>query len=87
MLIHPRDLSSPAPGDAQGEKSKWKGSLEVVEDVPQARYEEENWMDEIEWIKSQETESVLLPPKDVADIDVLGPELRPSFNLAAYVNK
>lgn len=86
-LIHFRGLSSLATGNALGDKDELNTSLEVVEDVPPARYEEVNWADEMKLIKSQESGSVLLPPKDVADIDVLAPELRPSFNLAAYINK
>ncbi|KAG0717104.1 Transcription termination factor 3, mitochondrial [Chionoecetes opilio] len=85
-LMHLRDLSSPAPGGELSE-NELKGSVEVVKDVPQVIYEEENWIDEIQWTRSQKSESVLLPPSDVSDIDVLAPELRPSFNLAAYVNK
>lgn len=48
---------------------------------------EGDWTTELEWVKSRETRNVLLPPKDVSDIDVLAPELLPSFNFAAYVNK
>lgn len=47
----------------------------------------DDWTTEMKWITSQESRDVLLPPKDSSDIDVLSPELRPSFNLAAYVNR
>ncbi|XP_063844168.1 transcription termination factor 3, mitochondrial-like [Scylla paramamosain] len=86
MLMHLRALTCPAPGDALDEKGD-QVSVEVVEDVLPVRLEEGDWTDEMQWIRSQENNSVLLPPKDVSDIDVLAPELRPTFNLAAYVNK
>ncbi|XP_045601353.2 transcription termination factor 3, mitochondrial [Procambarus clarkii] len=49
--------------------------------------EEGNWSSEMKWIMSQETKDVLCPPKDLSDIDGLTPDVRPSFNFAAYVNK
>ena len=85
--MHIRALSYPAPGDNLPEKTEDKPSIEIVEEVSLASHEEDDWTKEMQWIRSQEIESVLLPPKDISDIDVLAPELRPSFNLAAYVNQ
>ncbi|XP_045122400.1 transcription termination factor 3, mitochondrial-like [Portunus trituberculatus] len=87
VLMSLRTLTSPAPGDALGVKGESEVSVAVVEDVSPAKLEEGEWINEMQWVKSQESNSVLLPPKDVSDIDVLAPELRPTFNLAAYVNK
>lgn len=89
-LMPLRTLTSAAPSDALGVKTvKEEGevSVKVVEDALPAKFEEGDWTDEMQWVKSQESKSVLLPPKDVSDIDILAPELRPTFNLAAYVNK
>lgn len=60
-------------------------SVDVVTNVAQAGHEGD-WTDDMNMIKSQENSSVL-PPRDASEIDVLAPELQPSFNLAAYVNK
>ncbi|XP_069950768.1 transcription termination factor 3, mitochondrial [Cherax quadricarinatus] len=49
--------------------------------------ENEDWSSEMKWIKSQESKDVLSPPKDLSEIDNLSPELRPTFNLAAYANR
>ncbi|KAK3892633.1 hypothetical protein Pcinc_003522 [Petrolisthes cinctipes] len=46
-----------------------------------------DWRSEMEWVLSQETSDVLTPAKDITQVDALAPELRPTFNLAAYVNK
>lgn len=86
-LLQLRALTCPAPGDGLSVTGEDKVSVEVVEDVPTVRLDEGDWTQEMQWVKSQENSSVLLPPQDVSDIDVLAPELRPTFNLAAYVNK
>lgn len=62
-------------------------SVEVVKDASVVSYEEGDWTDEMNLIRSQENKSVLIPPSDASEMEVFAPELRPSFNLAAYVNK
>lgn len=62
-------------------------SVEVVKDASMVSYEEGDWTDEMKLIRSQESKSVLIPPSDASELEVFAPELRPSFNLAAYVNK
>lgn len=86
MLIHLRGVSSPVPSDNVKQMDQHV-SVEVVKDASSVSYEEGDWTDEMDWIKSQESKSVLAPPRDASEIDVLAPEIRPSFNLAAYVNK
>lgn len=86
MLTQLRGLSSPVPSDNVEEVNQ-DVAVEVVKDASPVSYEEGDWTDEMDWIKSQESKSVLAPPRDASEIDVLAPDIRPSFNLAAYVNK
>ncbi|XP_042213385.1 transcription termination factor 3, mitochondrial-like isoform X2 [Homarus americanus] len=64
------------------------GSVTLMEeiDIPVSD-EDGDWTSEMRWITSQESRDVLFPAKDVSEIDALSPELRPSFNIAAYVNR
>ncbi|KAK4325427.1 hypothetical protein Pmani_004022 [Petrolisthes manimaculis] len=42
-----------------------------------------------EWcvLRQETSDDILTPARDTTQVDVLAPELRPTFNLAAYVNK
>lgn len=80
-----RNLNSPVPSN-NVETDQYLPD-DVSKDASLVSCEEEDWTDEMNLIMSQESKSVLIPPNDVSEIDVLAPELRPSFNLAAYVNK
>lgn len=81
-----RNMSCSVVSDNAGEINEHP-SIEVVKNTSPVSYVEGDWTDEMNFIKSKEKKSVLIPPSDGAEIDVLAPELRPSFNLAAYVNK
>lgn len=48
---------------------------------------DDDWTREMEWVVGHETRNVLTPPMDTAEVDVLAPQLRPTFNLASYVNR
>ncbi|XP_037782555.1 transcription termination factor 3, mitochondrial-like [Penaeus monodon] len=58
----------------------------VGETLP-SHFEDSNWENEMNLLKELETRDVLVPLKDAHEIDLLSQEVRPAFNLAAYVNR
>ncbi|XP_076037453.1 mitochondrial transcription termination factor 3 [Oratosquilla oratoria] len=64
-----------------------ENSISVMEEPNLNLGPEGDWSSEMAWIMEQEDRNPLAPPKFMEDIDDVAPELRPTFNLAAYVNK
>lgn len=58
----------------------------VGETLP-SHFEDSNWENEMNLLKELETRDVLVPLKDAHEIDLLSQEVRPAFNLAAYINR
>ncbi|CAL4058709.1 unnamed protein product, partial [Meganyctiphanes norvegica] len=50
-------------------------------------FKEGDWDSEMQWIKTQENNDILSEPSCPSEIDNVATALRPTFNLAAYVNK
>nr|XP_027209981.1 transcription termination factor 3, mitochondrial-like [Penaeus vannamei] len=58
----------------------------VGETLP-SHFEDSNWENEMNLLKEFETRDVLAPLKDTHEIDLVSQEVRPTFNLAAYINR
>lgn len=81
-----RLLQLPQVKNKDGSRVHSSNIVTIVDNVVVSEHDSD-WTKEMEWVVDHETRNVLTPPTDTAEVDVLAPELRPTFNLAAYVNK
>ncbi|XP_042887372.1 transcription termination factor 3, mitochondrial-like [Penaeus japonicus] len=60
-------------------------SVSVVDETLPSNFGTSNWENEMK-LSDLKTRDVLVSLKDPSEIDLLSPELRPTFNLASYLN-
>lgn len=61
--------------------------VSFVGETLSSHFEDSNWENEMNLLKEFETRDVLAPLKDTHEIDLVSQEVRPTFNLAAYINR
>lgn len=78
-------LQLPQVKNKDGLVANSSNNITTVENVVVSE-RDDDWTREMKWVVDHETRNVLTLPMD-KEVDVLAPQLRPTFNLAAYVNK